>query len=157
MKMPEVYLVGELRMKNFEILRLVHSKEDGWNYTIGFIVIEDCNRKTELKDYPFLIDVYKDPNEFEASDNLIKIKAIVSEPLNEHDIEVIEHISTSLVEFKENTDCLFSIIVKLDLETWIDQLQENPFKVYNELLQFTEAKPNVTHFHKKSLQRLFQE
>lgn len=94
--MPEVYLIGELRMKNFEIFRLMHSKKDGWNYTIGFIVIEDCNRKTRIEDYPFLIDVYQNQsNNFEANDNLIKVKAIVTEDLNEHDADVIEHISVS--------------------------------------------------------------
>lgn len=156
--MPEVYLIGELRLRDFEIFRLIHyDKEDDWSYTIGFIVIEDCNRKTELKDYPFLLDVYKNPEEFEASDNLIKVKAIVDEPLNEHDTEVVEHIRISLVEFKENVDCFFSVVVKPDLKILIDKLEENPFMVYNELLKFTEAKPNVAHFRKESLQRLFQD
>jgi len=44
--MPGVYLIGELRMKNFEIFRLMQTKEDGWSYVIGFILIEDCNRKS---------------------------------------------------------------------------------------------------------------
>lgn len=155
--MPEVYLIGELRMQNFEIFRLIHSKKDGWDYTIGFVLIEDCNRKTELDDYPFLIDVYKNTDEFEGGNNIIKIKAILTEPLNEDDNKVIEHISISLVEFKENVDCVFSIIVKPDLETLIEKLEEDPFMVFNELLKFTEAKPNVTHLDRKSLQRLSQE
>lgn len=155
--MPDVYLIGELRMKNFEIFRLMQRKKDGWNYVLGFIVIEDCNRKTKVEDYPFLVDVYKNSNDFEGSDNIIKIKAIVAEQLNENEKEIVEHISVSLVEFKQNTDVTFSIVEKTDLDTLVDKLDEYPFRVYSELLQFAEARPNIEHFSKESLKRLFQE
>mgnify|MGYP001058073306 CR=1 FL=1 len=157
MEMPEVYLTGELRMKNYEIFRINHTKDDGWNYSIGFLVIEDCNRKTEIYDYPYLLDVYENHDEFEGGDNVIKVKAIVTEPLDESDAEIIERIGIGLVEFKEHVDCLFSIEVKPDLEEWIDLINEKPFVVYNELLKFTENKPNIENYSKEKLKRLYQE
>lgn len=158
MKMPEVYLIGELRMKDFEIFRLMQTKTDGWNYVIGFLVIEDCKRKTRLSDYPFLEAVYKaNPEEFEASDNLIKVQAIIAEPLGEEDTEVLEHIGVSLVEFKEHTDVTFAVIVKENLDDLIDNLDEKPFEVYTELLQHSESKPNVSHFKRESFRRLYQD
>jgi len=158
LKMPEVYLIGELRMKNFEIFRLMQTKEDGWNYVIGFLLIEDCNRKSRISDYPFLEEVYKDtPEEFDTSENIIKLQAVITEPMAEEDIEVLEHISVSLVEFKEQTAVTFSVIVREDLNELIGLLDENPFAVYTELLLYTEAKPTVSHFKKESLRRLLQE
>jgi len=157
MKMPEVYLSGELRMRDYEIYRIMHSREDGLNYVLGFLLIEDCNRKTEISDYPYLQSVYQDSTKFEGSDNVIKVKAIVTDPLDEDDIDVIEHIGISLVESKEYVDCLFSIEIRSDLEKWIDLLDDEPFIVYTELLKYTEKKPNVNSFPKERLKRLFQE
>lgn len=157
MKMPDVYLTGELRMRDYEIYRIMHSKDDELNYVLGFLLIEDCNRKTELKDFPFLQSVYPDPSEFEGGDNVIKIKAILTESLDGNSLSVIEHIGISLVETKENVDCLFSVEIKSDLENWIDLLSENPFSVYSELLKYTEKKPNVDNLSKDSLKRLFQD
>lgn len=58
----------------------MQTKPDGWNHCFGFFVIEDCHRKTQLSDYPYLAEVYKNnPEEFEASDNLIKVLAIMTE------------------------------------------------------------------------------
>lgn len=158
MKMPDVYLIGELRMKNFEIFRLMETKQDRLNYVKGFIVIEDCNRKAKLEDYPFLIDVYKHrPSEFEGGQNIIKITALLAEKCNVHEEKIIEHITTSLVEFKENVDVRFSVDLKSNLEVLLDKIDESPFEVYSELLECTEAKPNISLYPKEILQRLFQE
>ncbi|MGI8352397.1 hypothetical protein HLK66_11065 [Niallia circulans] len=158
MRLPEVYLVGELRLKNHEIYRIMHSKNDGLNYSIGFLLIEDCNRKTELSDYPFLIDVYKNnPSKFEGGDNIFKVKAILSEPIDEQDESVLEHIGISLVEFKEKVDCIFSVIIRDDLDEWIDMLDDKPYTAYTELLKYTEEKPNVENYSKEKLKRLHQE
>lgn len=150
--------MGELRMKNFEIYRLMENIQNGYSQTIGFILIEDCNRSTKLEDYPFLIDVYKDnPNEFEAGNNLIKVRGIVAEPLNDGDLEVIEHIGISLVESKENVDCLFSVVIEPNLEKLVSSIQKEPFKVFSELLKFTDQKPILENLSKKSLERLYLE
>ncbi|MGX9756810.1 hypothetical protein ACWYRQ_11065 [Clostridioides difficile] len=157
MEKPNTYLVGELRMKDFEIFKLMQTG-DYLNNTLGFYVIEDCKRKAELKDYPYLIDIYKDnPNEFEAGINLIKVHFIAENDFKIEEREIIEHIGVSLVEFKNNISTLFYIHKNEGLKKLLNTCNENPFKLYNELLQVTELKPNVLSFKISSLNNLYQE
>lgn len=157
MKKPNVYLVGEFRMKDFEILRLVKTG-DYFNKTLGFYVLEDCKRKAELEDYPYLIDVYKDnPNEFDAGSNLIKVHFISEKRFNKDEENVIEHVGMSLVEFKNNVSTLFYTHENKEIKKLLTVYDDNPFKLYNELLRTTELKPNVLNFKISSLHNLYQE
>ncbi|ENY8332331.1 TPA: hypothetical protein ACKONR_000400 [Clostridioides difficile] len=157
MEKPSIYLVGEFRMKDFEIFKLMQT-EDCLNESLGFYVIEDCRRRAELKDYPYLIDVYKDnPNEFDAGINLIKVHFISEKDFDIEEKEILEHVGVNLVEFKNNTSTLFYIHKNKDIRKFLNMYDENPFKLYNELLQVTELKPNVLNFKISSLSNLYQE
>ena len=89
---------------------------------------------------PLLKEVYKNnPEEFKASDNLIKDQAIITELLSLGSREVVEHIGVSLVEFKEHTDVTFPVIMKENLDELIVKLNEKPFEVYTEQLLHKET------------------
>lgn len=154
------YLVGELRTKDIEIFKLMEINEcidsNIYSSLIGYFVIEDCNRKTELNDYPYLIDVYKGVEEtFEGADNVIKVYFITDKIFNEEEKEYIEFYGTSLVEDKEDTSVLYYHVYDL-MKMKKVYLYDDKLKIYNELLRGIENEVDILKYNKDSLKRLYQ-
>nr|WP_317334075.1 hypothetical protein [uncultured Romboutsia sp.] len=155
------YLVGELRVQNLEIFRVMEIDEcidtNIYSSIVGYFVIEDCNRKTELKDYPYLIDVYKGiEDKFEGAGNVIKVYFITDKVFDESEKEYIEFYGTSLVEDKEDTSVLFYHIYDISIMEKVYSYDDEKFKIYNELLNVVEHKINILEYKKESLKRLYQ-
>lgn len=154
------YLVGELRTKNIEIFRIMEINECSgsniYSSLIGYFVIEDCNRKAELKDYPYLLDVYKGIEEtFEGGENVIKVYFITDKVFNEEEKEYIEFYGTSLVEDKEDVSVLYYHVYDL-MKMKKVYSYDDKLKIYNELLRGIENEINILEYNKESLKSLYQ-
>ena len=159
-KLKSLYLVGEFRIDNIEIFRVMEIEDynngDVYSTRLGYFIVEDCNRKAELRDYPYLVDVYKDnEEEFQGEENIIKIYFITDKDFDIYNKEYIEFYATSLVEEKENAGTIYyhkydcNILEKIDL-------YDSKIDVYNELLTVLENNINVLEYKEESLKNLYQ-
>ncbi len=159
-RIKPIYLVGEFRIDNIEIFRVMeidnYSNGDVYSTRLGYFVIEDCNRKAELRDYPYLIDVYKDnEDEFHGEENLIKIYFITDKELDSDNQEYIEYHATSLVDEKEGVSTLYYYKYNDKLLEKIDSY-DSKIEMYNELLMVLENPINVLEYKEESLKHLYQ-
>ncbi len=159
-KIKSIYLVGEFRTDNIEIFRVMeidkYNNGDVYSTRLGYFVIEDCNRKSELGDYPYLIDVYKgNEDEFYGEENVIKIYFITDKLLDSDDKDYVEFYATSLVEEKEDVSTLYYHKYDDKLLEKIDSYNSK-IEIYNDLLMTLENRINVLEYKEESLKHLYQ-
>lgn len=159
-KLKNLYLVGEFRVDNVEIFRVMeienYDNGDVYSTRLGYFIIEDCNRKAELRDYPYLIDVYQDDKEeFQGEGNVIKIYFITDKELDNDDKEYIEFYATSLVEEKDDVATLYYHKYDCNILEKIDSY-DSKIDMYNELLIVLENSINVLEYNEESLKNLYQ-
>lgn len=159
-RIKSLYLVVEFRIDNIEIFRVMeidnYNNGDVYGTRLGYFVIEDCNRKAEIGDYPYLIDVYKDnEDEFYGEENVIKIYFITDKKLDSEDMDYVEFHATSLVEEKEDVSTLYYHRYEDKLLEQIDS-HNSKIEMYNDLLMVLENHINVLEYKEESLKHLYQ-
>lgn len=127
-------------------------------YEKGFMIIEDTRRKAILDDFDYLKEAYLDLNEeWDSSDNFIKISICTYEVLNEDEKDLLCEIASTFIEFKPCIDYRIDFFVDEKLVK-IDCDNKNCIKKTLQYIlnNYTENKINIKNISESDLNYLNQ-